>query len=152
MTVWRTHTGTRAFALFKLFCSLFMTLFFSKCFFFPTNTNIICICWSTYQRYKKEQHYTQMAMSRVAYTQRWPAKEFASPVRQQPCCLFYTFWNLHSITVYYGRVARCCGIVQVLNFMNEIAFKWIAKVNEMKFQCVPMILNDLLKVNFKQIC
>lgn len=48
-----THTGTRAFALFKLFCSLFMTFSFSKCFFFPTNTNIICICWSTYQRYKK---------------------------------------------------------------------------------------------------
>lgn len=29
-----THTGTRAFALFKLFCSLFMTFSFSKCFFF----------------------------------------------------------------------------------------------------------------------
>lgn len=42
-----THAHSHSFALFKLFCSLFMTFSVSECFFFPANTNIICICWST---------------------------------------------------------------------------------------------------------
>lgn len=52
-------------------------------------------------------------MSRVAYTQRWPVKELACFMLSE----IYTQFKL---------------ITDVLNFVNEIAFKWMAKVNEMR--------------------